>query len=90
MSEQFNVGDVCVTQNADRYPEFNGVEVTVVAVYDGQIYMLDLKEPSTGLAFLARDYQLRKKRPPEANDAAAHQAMLDCIERSKIGQGVTA
>ncbi len=97
---KFKVGEVCIFQNAKYCPEFNGVEVTVLAVELTRMDLLtgvwhqgvyEIESPAhSGGAFNAHEHQLRKKRPPESDDATSHQAMLDCIERAQRGIEVPA
>lgn len=47
-------------------------------------------ECSNGEEYCVAPHQLRKKRPPESDDSAARQAMLDCIERAKMPERVSA
>lgn len=99
MIEQFAVGEVAIMCNSTYTPYLNGMECTVVgepqwfrmALYGNVLkfgYPVDAQD---GLKYVCAPDQLRKKRPPESDDATARQAMLDCIERAKqpleVGHG---
>lgn len=97
--DTFKVGEVAVGQNFVVHPEYNGMEVIVTRVIDGELEMCD-GEIFVGVYYRTewanghKDYHpsryLRKKRPPESDEAAARQAMLDCIQKAKQPVGATA
>lgn len=60
------VNDVCILENGERFPQYNGAEVTVLEVLEsnGPVYKIDLRNPVTGKYFGCRRHQLRRKGPP--------------------------
>lgn len=96
MTPAFAVGEVAILQNC-LLQSNNGRECVITA---GPTYYQMLKFNNmvvfgyqvackNGDEYTAIPLQLRKKRPPESDDAVHRQAMLDCIERAKMGQGET-
>lgn len=58
--------DVCIIENGERFPKYNGAEVTIIEVldHDGPVYKIDLRNPQTGKYFGCRRHQLRLKGKP--------------------------
>jgi len=58
--------DICIIDNGELYPQFNGAEVTILQVVDrnGPVYVVDLCNPETGKHFGCRRHQLRRKGKP--------------------------
>ncbi len=98
MTHAFKVGDVCIWQNlTGPFAPLNGTETTIVSFGHG--YCLQTgnftggAQTDTvwlGIKLGAMPHELRLKRPPSSDEATARQAMLDCIERARMGQGAHA
>lgn len=97
--DEIKVGDICEGQNFESERQCNGMECVVV----GGLEMRDWwhedgtegcdpmyeVEWADGVASVVEPQHLRKRRPPSTDEAAARQAMLDCIQRAKQGSGVS-
>ncbi|MDQ1921659.1 hypothetical protein [Massilia pseudoviolaceinigra] len=87
----FRPGEVAIMCNARLRPEMNGMACTITQPL-GEYFVSGLGyrfhrgyevRTADGGTYFQFPHQLRKKRPPGAEDAGARQAMLDCIERTK-------
>lgn len=69
MTQQFNVGEICIVQHADSpYAHLNGTECVVVdafSIFCALQHCDYLIKCVDGEKYLARQYHLRKKRPPQ-------------------------
>ncbi len=103
MSAQFKVGEIAITHGLDLSPAYNLRECVIIeglhecgVVKDFGFDRLLPSVPtyfvafSDGQQFEVEPRNLRKKEPPKDDEAAAHHAMLDCIERARLPQGVPA
>ncbi|MCY0910867.1 hypothetical protein [Massilia antarctica] len=87
----FKLGEVAIIRNAKLRPHLNGLECTInkplgtyrVTHLDGELHTGYGVQAADGVDYFLFPHQLRKKRPPATDDAAARQAMLECIERAK-------
>lgn len=92
----FKIGEVATIQNAEFHPERNGTECCIVEAghfglsRSGEVVPAYLVRLPAGGEVLAAHYQLRKRRPPSTEKSELRQAMLDCIERARRGQEVSA
>lgn len=96
----FAIGEVAIGHNIS-WDEYNGMECEITSGLEDRLVVNAVtfaRETWTGYgvrwasgveSFQAPE-SLRKKRPPSSDEATARQAMLDCIERVKMGQGATA
>lgn len=96
------VGDICVWQNCPgEWSYLNGIETEIIGdlrtgfyFFSSEpgppAYLTSTPNPVAPGYLLGEPHELRKKRPPESDDAAARQAMLDCIERAKMPSEVSA
>lgn len=102
MTELFKVGEIAIGQNFLVNTECNGMECEVldglefvpipICAKTGEALppaMCYFVEWAYGVVSEVSPSNLRKKRPPEADDATARQTMLDCIERAKQPLEVT-
>lgn len=86
---QLKRGDIAQLHSLVVHPEFNGMQCIVRdGPYLGYFY-IDIPG-FEGQWDYAHQRNLKPVRPPEADNAAAHRAMLDCIERAKQPSGVPA
>lgn len=101
MTQVFKVGEICIGQNHIRDLYKNGLECEIIVGFG----LHEWAHHDTGEAGQSMGYvvlwangdehvcepkYIRKKHPPKSDDAEARQAMLDCIERARLPQGVPA
>lgn len=91
----FKVGEVVILQNAEQFPEMNGMEATIVAAgvasnsastgkpFIG--FLLDVRNPH-GKWCVAQQHQIRKKRPPTTGE----ESIIAMFRKDKQPKGVEA
>ena len=68
---KFQKGEIAIMQNANKYPEFEGLECTVEEIFyidiRGLGYLISIPghKPPFNDYWFAYPYQLRKKHPPQ-------------------------
>ena len=100
---KFKVGEVAIVQGLVTCAEFNGREVVIVGALtihpiskcskSGAVYLNEaayLVRYSDGYLTNVRPANIRKRRPPSTDESTARQAMLDCIQKAKQPQRVSA
>lgn len=98
MSEQFRIGEIAVhvadvTISTAETLAYDGQDCKIIGALTLWPTWEQDGSPSMTLGYnclcadgfeiIAAPHELRKKRPPEPDEAAYRQAMLDCIQKAK-------